>query len=159
MAASERILPGSLRLRRLLPLGVALLVMAAASTVQYAIELAIAAPLAVRGLAVVLFTSPIGFVLGFFFPMGLKRLRSESPLVQSWMWGLNGALGVLGSLAAIVIAMTYGIQACLFAGAATYLLLTLPAQQLFSEKPALSSSANAATQDSKTQRRKRRRAA
>ena len=82
-------------------------------------------------MTVVVFTFPIGFALGFFFPLGLKRLRNDSPVVQSWMWGLNGALGVLGSLAAVVISMSFGIRACLLIGAACYLLLSLPAHHLY----------------------------
>jgi hypothetical protein len=47
------------------------------------------------------------------------------------MWGLNGAFGVLGSLLSIVIAMSFGIRACLLTGAACYLLLSLPAHRLY----------------------------
>jgi len=46
------------------------------------------------------------------------------------MWGLNGALGVLGSLVAILMSMSFGIRACLFARAACYLALLLPAHAL-----------------------------
>jgi hypothetical protein len=83
---------------------------------------------------VIAFTSPIGFVLGFFFPLGLGQIREQGPLAQSWMWGLNGALGVLGSMVAILISMSIGIRACLLVGAACYLLLWFPAQALWSRR-------------------------
>lgn len=129
--ASDRLRVESGRLLRLLPAVAALVVAAGAGTVQAAIDAAIAATLPVRGAVAVLFTFPIGFVLGCFFPLGLRRLRSQSPVVQSWMWGLNGAFGVLGSLLSIVIAMSFGIRACLLTGAACYLLLSLPAHRLY----------------------------
>jgi hypothetical protein len=109
----------------------ALLIVAGVTTVQSAIDHAIGAPLLWRAVTVVVFTFPIGFALGFFFPLGLKRLKSDSPVAQSWMWGLNGAFGVLGSLASIVISMSFGIRVCLLLGAACYLLLSLPAHHLY----------------------------
>jgi hypothetical protein len=52
------------------------------------------------------------------------------------MWGLNGAFGVLGSLAAVVISMSLGIRACLLVGAPCYLLLSVPARHLCSRSAA-----------------------
>ena len=43
---------------------------------------------------------------------------------------MNGAFGVLGSLVAILISMSFGIRACLFTGAACYLALLVPASAL-----------------------------
>jgi SAM-dependent methyltransferase len=114
----------------LLPALAALLIVAGATTVQSAIDLAIGVSLPWRAVTVVVFTFPIGFALGFFFPLGLKRLKNDSPVAQSWMWGMNGAFGVLGGLASIVISMSFGIRTCLLIGAACYLLLSLPAHHL-----------------------------
>ncbi|GMR23082.1 MAG: hypothetical protein BMS9Abin37_1480 [Acidobacteriota bacterium] len=129
--ASERIPMTSRRLLGLLPAFAALLIVAGATTVQSAVDFAMGASLPERIAMVVIFTFPIGFALGFFFPLGMKRLRTDSPIVQSWMWGMNGAFGVLGSLASIVISMTFGIRICLFVGAACYLLLVLPSHHLY----------------------------
>ena len=129
--AADRIASASPRRLSLLPIIAALLIVAGATTVQGAIDLAIGASLPWRAAMVVVFTFPIGFALGFFFPLGLKRLRHESPVAQSWMWGMNGAFGVLGSLASIVISMSFGIRACLLIGAGCYLLLFLPAHHLY----------------------------
>ena len=118
----------------LLPALAALLIAAGATTVQSVISLTIGASLPWRAATVVVFTLPIGFCLGFFFPLGLKRLRDDSPVAQSWMWGLNGALGVVGSLASIVISMSIGIRACLLIAAGSYLLLSLPAHHLYGRR-------------------------
>lgn len=129
--ASDRIAAAPAWRLAWLPALAALCIAAGALAVQGAIDATMAAPLAVRAAVVVGFTFPIGFSLGAFFPIGLARLRSRSPVVQSWMWGLNGALGVLGSLGSIVIGMTLGIRACLLLGAACYLLLSVPAWHLY----------------------------
>ena len=38
----------------------------------------------------------------------MRLLGATNPAAQSWMWGLNGALGVMGTLASTMIAMTVG---------------------------------------------------
>jgi hypothetical protein len=128
--ASERIRTTSSRYAYLLPFGAALLIAAGALTVQSAVDLSMRASLGARAATVVVFTFPIAFLLGFFFPLGMRSLHGRSSAARAWMWGLNGALGVLGSLVAIVISMSLGIRACLFAGAACYLALALPAVAL-----------------------------
>jgi spermidine synthase len=128
--AADRLALASPRWLSTLPALAALFIAVGAATVPGAIDLAIGSSLPWRAITVVVFTFPIGFTLGFFFPLGLKRLRDQSPVAQSWMWGLNGAFGVLGSLASIVISMTFGIRVCLLLGAACYLLLSAPAHHL-----------------------------
>ena len=117
-------------LQRWLPACAAVLVAIAAFTVRHAIDLAMSASLPLRSAAVILFTFPVGFVLGWFFPLGMERLRIQNSAARSWMWGLNGAFGVLGSLASIMIAMSFGVRVCLLVGAACYLVLSLPAYVL-----------------------------
>jgi hypothetical protein len=127
---SDRLARSAPRWLPQLPALAGLLIVAAVATVQRAIESSMAASLPGRALVVIAFTFPVGFALGVFFPLGLKQLRREGPLAQSWMWGLNGAFGVLGSLAAILVSMSVGIRACLLVGAACYLLLSFPARHL-----------------------------
>lgn len=128
--ASERVQTASRMPAYLLPAGASMLIAVGAIAVQYAIDGSMAASLAVRALMALVFTFPIAFLLGFFFPLGMRSLHGGSAAARSWMWGLNGALGVLGSLLAILISMSFGIRACLFAGAACYLALLLPARVL-----------------------------
>jgi hypothetical protein len=68
----------------------------------------------------------VGVLLGSFFPLGLRLLEERSLLIQAWMWGLNGAFGVLGSVAAVILSMTLGIEGCLLLASGCYLLLVLP---------------------------------
>lgn len=95
---------------------------------------ATAAPLAGRVAVVLVATAPLGLVLGLPFPSGMRLLRRRSVAAMSWMWGLNGGFGVLGSVVAVVLSMTWGIRACLLLGGAAYLLLLLPALLLWRDK-------------------------
>ena len=64
----------------------------------------------------------IGLAMGFPFPLGiryLKRINCETQI--PWMWGLNGAASVFGSVFAIVLAVTYGYSTSLLVGGMTYL--------------------------------------
>ncbi|HLF56700.1 MAG TPA: hypothetical protein VI942_07640 [Thermoanaerobaculia bacterium] len=92
-----------------------------------AIRLGMPFALPVRAMVVLAFTAPVGLVLGLFFPLGLRRLRSRSAAATSWMWGLNGAFGVLGSVLAVFISVGWGISFCLAVAAACYLATLVPA--------------------------------
>jgi hypothetical protein len=121
---------------RAIPVVTAAVIAVGAMAGEATIELTMALPLVARAGAVMAFTFPIGFLMGFFFPLGMRLLRERSAVVQSWMWGLNGALGVLGTLVSVLIAMAFGIRASLLAGAACYLLLTAPFYALLPDRKA-----------------------
>jgi len=68
---------------------------------------------------------PLGFAMGMPFPTGLRHLgrgRGEHESGIQWAWALNAAASVLGSVAAIVIAIHFGLSVTLACGAAAYLL-------------------------------------
>ncbi len=65
--------------------------------------------------------APAAFLMGMPFPSGLWRLeRRHAPSVR-WAWSLNAAASVMGSAAAIVLAIYLGLRATLLVGAALYL--------------------------------------
>ncbi|MFH0941983.1 MAG: hypothetical protein V1823_03040 [Chloroflexota bacterium] len=82
------------------------------------------AELATRLFVTVVMITPLGFLMGFPFPLGL-RLLNESGMADyiPWMWGINGVGSVLGSAAAIVVAVTSGFTSALLLGAACYLVV------------------------------------
>jgi fumarate reductase subunit C len=86
--------------------------------------------LAGRILVVVLCTAPLSVLLGFCFPIGMRLVGRLSPDATAWMWGLNGAAGVLASIAAVGISMWLGIHVNLLVAGTLYLLLTFPAHFL-----------------------------
>ncbi len=82
---------------------------------------------------------PLGFAMGMPFPTGLRALAGTPlpvPLIRSgpdwtsdrkqnaveWAWAMNAASSVLGSVAAMVIAIHFGLNVTLACGAFAYLL-------------------------------------
>lgn len=66
---------------------------------------------------------PLGFLLGFAFPTGMKLVEAVDKEPTPWFWGINGATGVLASVLAIVLSMTFGIRVTLVVSSLCYLAL------------------------------------
>ncbi len=82
--------------------------------------------LALRLLVMVLMLVPLGFFMGFPFPLGIRALKeTEMDKYIPWMWGLNGVGSVLGSALTIVIAISLGFAQALLLGAICYFLVFL----------------------------------
>jgi hypothetical protein len=76
----------------------------------------------VRILASVGILVPLGLTMGMAFPLGLKQAAGRAPALSPWLWGINGAMSVCASVLAVVIALTAGISASFWTGAACYLV-------------------------------------
>ena len=76
--------------------------------------------------SIVLLAIP-ALTMGLAFPIGLQlcdRLGgSDRPSLGPWMWGLNGACGVVASGLALTCSMAWGIRTTLLIGACCYLAL------------------------------------
>jgi MFS family permease len=82
--------------------------------------------LTVRWLATVAILLPLGFAMGFPFPLGIRLLREMSMENRiPWMWGINGICSVLGSVMTIAIAISLGFTEALLAGTICYFLVFL----------------------------------
>ena len=66
---------------------------------------------------------PLGFLLGFAFPTGLRLVEAVDGGPTPWFWGINGATSVLASVVAVMFSMALGINATILFAAACYLLL------------------------------------
>ena len=66
--------------------------------------------------------APLGVVMGMPMPIGVRVLNRESPALIPWAWGVNGAASVMGSAAALAIALLAGFDEAMLAGAALYLV-------------------------------------
>ena len=84
----------------------------------------------VRTLVVVFFTAPLSLLLGCCFPVGMRLVSRRSEQATAWMWGINGACGVLASIASVAISMSIGINASLLIAAILYGILVVPAGAL-----------------------------
>jgi hypothetical protein len=113
-----------------LPLAIVLILLVETALMQTVIAGTVAYGLPVRTLIVSLFVAPAGFALGFCFPTGLRLLGRHSDTVSAWMWGVNGACGVMASIIAVMISMWVGIHANLLIAAALYAMLALPIRRL-----------------------------
>ena len=75
-------------------------------------------------IAVVLM-APLAMVMGMPMPIGIRILARNAPEIIPWAWGVNGATSVMGSVAALVIAILSGFNQALLIGAGLYLMAML----------------------------------
>ena len=78
----------------------------------------------IRVIAAAMLILPLGFLLGIPFPSGIRLLKlREKRFLISWMWGINGAASVLGSVLAVAIAIMAGFTSAQFISAGCYLFI------------------------------------
>jgi SAM-dependent methyltransferase len=84
----------------------------------------ISATIAPRILVALAFVVSVGFVMGMPLPLGMRVLdrHPDDRTLIPWAWGLNGALSVFGSCAAIFFAMFFGFNNAMRIGAVAYVL-------------------------------------
>jgi spermidine synthase len=127
---SERLDPTSGRTLLLLP-GIAAGVIALWALVPSSVISAVLArSFMERALICVLVAGLPGIVLGFLFPLGLRRVLAVAPEAAAWCWGVNGVLSVVGSGAAVFLSVSWGIGATLACAAGIYGLLALVAPSM-----------------------------
>ncbi len=76
----------------------------------------------IRIVIAVVLMAPLAMVMGMPMPTGIRILARNAPEIIPWAWGVNGATSVMGSVAALVIAILTGFNQALIIGAALYLL-------------------------------------
>ena len=84
-------------------------------------EAALAAPLRSRMVVTVVALAPPGLLMGMPFPRGLALLERRAPGFIAWAWGVNGAVSVVASVLAALLALSFGFSAVLAVGAVCYL--------------------------------------
>lgn len=77
---------------------------------------------------------PLGFLLGFAFPTGMRLVEAVDRRPTPWFWGVNGATGVLASVVGVIISMSAGIDVTLLIAAACYLALIPVSHRLLAQK-------------------------
>jgi hypothetical protein len=65
--------------------------------------------------------TPVGVILGFFFPTGMRLFRPLHEGSLPWFWALNGVFGVLCSALAVFISIFFGISTNFYIAACCYL--------------------------------------
>jgi hypothetical protein len=102
-------------------------VMVLAAVVAPISEGGVSLPFAVKVLITVSLISPVGFAMGMPFPTGLTLLEQSMPASVRWAWAINAASSVLGSAAAMFLAIYLGLKMTLVIGGLFYLAAWLSA--------------------------------
>jgi hypothetical protein len=119
-ALSERLDPARSPLAFRVPLAIAAAMLIELALLQPIVDATIGWPLSGRSAVVGALLVPVAIGLGCCFPIGMRLLGRHSDRVAAWMWGVNGACGVLASILAVMISMWIGIWANLILAAALY---------------------------------------
>jgi hypothetical protein len=102
--------------------GIAVLIGLLALNVTVLLPKAITLPLGWKIFVTVVLIFPAGFLMGMPFPTGLSRLEQWHSASVRWAWSLNAAASVLGSVAALVFAIYFGLVQTLLIGGLLYLM-------------------------------------
>ena len=105
----------------LLPL-LSFFVMAYLFSLSYLFHLFLGQILALRVLVSIILLAPLSFLLGMPFPLGIRILNKISPGSIPWAWGINSCASVVGSIAAVAIALYFGFSAVFVSACGFYVL-------------------------------------
>jgi predicted membrane-bound spermidine synthase len=89
------------------------------------LRVAIAFSMPARVILAIFLIMPLGILLGMPFPSGIDLISKQAPSLIPWAWGVNGFFTVIGSVMAIMLAMTIGFQGALWIAIAIYLISLL----------------------------------
>jgi hypothetical protein len=64
--------------------------------------------------------APLGILMGMPFPKGIAWLERAAPDLIPWVWAVNGAVSVVASVLAALVALSVGFTVVLIAGALCY---------------------------------------
>jgi spermidine synthase len=64
---------------------------------------------------------PLGLMMGMFFPSGIQIVRRANVAFVPWAWGINGCASVVGTVLAVIMAMSYGFRFVTLAALVIYL--------------------------------------
>ena len=133
--ASERIDVQRQRRSRFLPVAIGMLVLVEMMLLQPVMEWTVGWGLAGRTVVVAGFVVPLALAMGCCFPIGMRLVGQQSDRVTAWMWGVNGAAGVMASILAVMVSMWLGIHANLLIAGLLYVLLLVPLRSLAASAP------------------------
>lgn len=75
----------------------------------------------VRLLVSAMLLAPLGFLCGGPLSIAIRRVGLRDETRVPWLWGMNGAASVLGSVAATAVALHAGLRVATLCGLAAYL--------------------------------------
>ncbi len=117
---SSRWLAGGVGRARLVPVGLAVLVLIVVLAGTAIVDTFIAAPLLVRAVVASAMVAPIALLLGMPFAHGVKLLERSNPHFVPWAWAVNGSATVVGSVLTVIVSMNFGFNVVLLISVAIY---------------------------------------
>jgi len=54
--------------------------------------------------------APLGFLMGMFFPTGIRVVNEVAPQFVPWAWGINASTSVVAAILAVMLAMSIGFR-------------------------------------------------
>ena len=118
---SRKVIARSWRRLCLILVAIAALVAALSTVVTSVTEGGVGLPFVVKVAVSVLLIALPAFAMGMPFPTALNRLEEVMPACVRWAWAINAASSVLGSAAAIFLAIYLGLRTTLLIGGMLYL--------------------------------------
>jgi hypothetical protein len=81
--------------------------------------------LALRMALSIVVISPLAFLMGMPFPLGLRAVALQQSAAVPWAWAINGCASVCGAVIALLFAMHFGLQALVLTSLAVYVFAWL----------------------------------
>jgi len=75
-----------------------------------------------RGAIVVAAVFPLAFLMGMFFPLGIKVATPRHRPMVPWFWAVNGCLSIVGIFGSRIVGLFSGFSTALMLGLALYVL-------------------------------------
>jgi spermidine synthase len=104
----------------LFPVITAIAVITARFVITYVIANTITSAMVNKIIFSVVLIFPIGFLMGFFFPTGMKLVKSSVTHETPWFWALNGVFSVLFSAVAVFLSIYFSISLNFYIAAICY---------------------------------------
>ncbi len=79
-------------------------------------------PIALRIIGTFIIITPLGFLLGMPFPLGIRMLTDSKKTLVPWAWATNGCASVLGSILPTILALSFGFSRVFFMAGASYIV-------------------------------------
>jgi MFS family permease len=118
---TERIIRAERRASMLVPLGLLMVaVIAFGVATPEVIRAMDDATTPVRIAVAIALLAPLSFLMGMPFAIGMRSAATRPGAPTAFMWGINGATSVCGSVFAVAISLSLGIAAAFWTGFACY---------------------------------------
>lgn len=128
---SNKLVVTKKKLLQVYPLIAAVFILCISFLVPIVISVMIDHSIVEKIISSVLMILPLGFSLGWFFPLGMRLVRNRSAQFTPWYWALNGIFGVLFSAMAVLVSIYAGISINFYIAAIMYAALIFIIPKLF----------------------------